>query len=62
MFWGSFAGRRKGPYFFWGKEYGGINAEKYISFILPSVQAFISSQEDEVLFQQDNAPITGEHD
>jgi transposase len=56
MFWGSFAGRRKGPSFFWEKEFGGIDARKYVSHILPLVLAFVSSQEEEVLFQQDNAP------
>lgn len=29
MFWGSIAGVKKGPCFFWEKEYGGITAEKY---------------------------------
>ncbi|KAM7185269.1 hypothetical protein V8F33_012498, partial [Rhypophila sp. PSN 637] len=33
LFWGSFAGRRKGPFFFWEKEYGGINSDKYIFYI-----------------------------
>lgn len=58
MFWGSFAGRRKGPCFFWEKEYGGINAEQYIHFILPLVQGFIQAQEEgsEIIFQHDNAP------
>jgi transposase len=56
MFWGSFAGRRKGPSFFWEKEYGGIDAHKYTFFILPMVYSFVRSQADEIVFQQDNGP------
>ncbi|KAK3983761.1 hypothetical protein QBC44DRAFT_375942, partial [Cladorrhinum sp. PSN332] len=41
MFWGSFAGRRKGPSFFWEKEYGGITAEKYQHHIIPRVHTFL---------------------
>jgi transposase len=54
MFWGSFAGGRKGPSFFWEKEYGGINSEKYIFYILPLVQTF-QQRHRNVIFQQDNA-------
>jgi hypothetical protein len=54
MFWGSFAGGTKGPSFFWEKEYGGINAEKYQRHIIPLVYYF---QQDfgDMVFQQDNA-------
>ena len=55
MFWGSFAGGKKGPCFFWEKEYGGINAEKYVSLILPLVYTFYLTAGCS-LFQQDNAP------
>lgn len=55
MFWGSFAGRRKGPSFFWEKAYGGINSDKYIYFILPLIEDFLRSH-PQVIFQQDNAP------
>jgi transposase len=55
MFWGSFVGRRKGPCFFWEKEYGGITSEKYCRFILPLVQQFIHGYVD-MHFQQDGAP------
>jgi hypothetical protein len=54
MFWGSFAGSRKGPSFFWEKEYGGITAEKYQRFIVPLVHIFCEEFED-MVFQQDNA-------
>jgi transposase len=55
MFWGSFAGRIKGPSFVWEKEYGGINADKYIQYILPLVYNF-QARYGRILFQQDNAP------
>jgi hypothetical protein len=53
MFWGSFVDRRKGPYFVWEKEYGGIGADNYIRFILPLVDQF--NQSYRIVFQQDNA-------
>jgi hypothetical protein len=56
MFWGSFAGRNKGPGFIWEKGYGGINAQKYQRYILPLVWTFWDSNGQEWAFQQDNAP------
>ncbi|KAK4102975.1 hypothetical protein N658DRAFT_330857 [Parathielavia hyrcaniae] len=53
MFWGSFTGRRKGPFFVWEKEYGSICADNYIQYILPLVGRF--NQEQRIVFQQDNA-------
>jgi hypothetical protein len=57
MFWGSFAGGIKGPSFFWEKEYGGIDAEKYQQFIIPRVQTFLEAQDgpNDYVFQQDGA-------
>jgi len=57
MFWASFAGARKGPSFFWEKEYGGIDAAKYQHFILPLVYAFVEANRGSgaIVFQQDNA-------
>jgi len=56
MFWTCFAGGRKGPCFFWEKEYGGINAVKYIRYIIPLVACFRNQIGDGFVFQQDNAP------
>jgi len=59
MCWGCFAGGKKGPFFVWEKEYGGINAEKYIRHILPLVIQFKREVEAELggfSYQQDNAP------
>ena len=56
MFWSSFAGRRKGPSFFWEKEYGGISAAKYIRFVVPFIIQWINSNGRHILVQQDNAP------
>lgn len=57
MFWGSFAGRRKGPTFVWEKKYGGIDSVKYIRHILPLLQEFFSNEDNaNCVFQQDNAP------
>jgi transposase len=55
MFWGSFAGRRKGPSFIWPKEFGGINGQKYTREIVPLVRAF-HERHGPIIFQQDNAP------
>ena len=55
MFWGCFAGRHKGPGFFWEKGYGGIDAAKYQHFVLPLVWQFWGSLGNEFVFQQDNA-------
>jgi hypothetical protein len=56
MFWGQFAGARKGAGFFWEKEWGGISAHKYIFFVLPLVRCFFNSFPDISIYQQDNAP------
>ncbi len=60
MFWGQFAGRHKGLGFFWEKEWGGITAQKYITFILPLIAWFQQQLEiqhgEGFVFQQDNAP------
>jgi DDE superfamily endonuclease len=58
MFWGSFAGGKKGPSFFWEKKYGGINAPKYQMYIVPLVYTFVEEQRAQgtsLVFQQDNA-------
>jgi len=55
MFWGSFAGSTKGPSFFWEKEYGGIDAEKYQRHIIPLVYCFQRDFGSNMVFQQDNA-------
>ena len=55
MFWGQFAGRKKGPAFFWEKEYGGINAVKYQQHIIPLIHRFYQEEGLE-MYQQDNAP------
>jgi ketohexokinase/beta-glucosidase len=55
MFWGSFAGQKKGPCFVWEKGYGGIDAEKYQRFILPLIYLFWETNGQEFAFQQDDA-------
>ncbi len=55
MFWGSFTGRKKGPCFFWEKDMGSINSEKYCQYILPLVEAYLRPYVDP-WFQHDNAP------
>jgi transposase len=56
MIWAEFGGKKKGCCFVWPKEYGGINAEKYIQYVLPLVQQFFIENPELQLFQQDNAP------
>jgi transposase len=55
MFWGSFAGRRRGPSFIWPKEYGGVNRWTYTREIVPLVAQYYH-REGISLFQHDNAP------
>jgi len=50
MLWEQFAGRRKGPGFFWEKKYGGITAEKYIHYILPLVHQFLTENPEITVF------------
>lgn len=56
MFWGSFAGGRKGPWFVWEKEYGGIDANNYIRHVVPLIIDFHQLTGRNLIFQQDNAP------
>ena len=56
MFWGCFAGMKKGPSIFWEKDWGGITAHKYIFFILPLARAFFHDNADILHFMHDNAP------
>ncbi len=63
MFWGCFAGARKGPFIVWNKELkvvttatkGHINSAKYQQFVLPKLLEF-HQQIPGSLVQQDNAP------
>lgn len=56
MFWGQFAGHRKGATHFWEKGLGGIDSDKYIDKILPLVEGFYNTlPSQERIFQQDNA-------
>jgi len=41
MFWGSFAGTRKGPGVFWEKDWGKINEESYREHIVPIIDGWI---------------------
>ena len=41
MFWGCFAGRKKGPGIFWEKEWGTITAELYQAYIVPIVDGWM---------------------
>lgn len=57
MFWGCFAGGKKGPGIFWEKEWGKVTASAYQEHIIPVVDAWM--QENASLgwtFMQDNAP------
>jgi hypothetical protein len=41
MFWGSFAGDRKGPFKFWEKEWGSMNSERFCLQVLPVILVFL---------------------
>lgn len=56
MFWGMICGKVKGPCFIWPKEFGGINAQKYIANIIPKVVRFRDDRFPNLIFQQDNGP------
>lgn len=56
MFWGQFAGQKKGSGYIWEKEFGGITAHKYIFMVLPLVYRFFLDYPTLQIFQQDNAP------
>ena len=55
MFWGSFYGNKKGPSCLWEKEWGSINTESYITYILPLIEECIR-QDSQLQFMQDGAP------
>lgn len=60
MFWGSFYGNRKGPYFFWNRDlHGTIDQHTYIRYICPLVIQCVNdarAQGIDLTFMQDNAP------
>lgn len=59
MFWGCFAGNRKGPGIFWEKDWGKINADSYQEHIVPVVDGWVQMEEQHgirLTFMQDNAP------
>lgn len=55
MFWGCFAGDRKGPGLIWEKKWGKINSESYRLHVLPLLRGFWADTHAFVI-QQDNAP------
>jgi hypothetical protein len=56
MFWGCFAGGRKGTHVVWEKEYRGIGSSHYIQFIVPLI-AELYHELQATAFQQDNATL-----
>jgi transposase len=61
MFWGSFAGKKKGPAVFWEKEWGHINSLSYRERVVPLIRQWIEQRRREnwaadVILMQDNAP------
>jgi hypothetical protein len=54
MFWGSIIEGKKGPYRFWGKEWGTINSSRYNEYILNYIEE-LSEDHPEYWFQQDGA-------
>ena len=56
MFWGCFSGKEKGPYVFWEKDWGTVNAESYAARVVPLVDGWIRTKAATPLtFMQDNA-------
>lgn len=54
MFWGSFAGRQKGPYLFWEKAWKSINTARYCERVVPLVDEWMRVHPG-YIFMQDNA-------
>jgi transposase len=58
MFWSCFNGDIKGPYVFWEKEWGSINAARYRERIVPLVEGWLRLNRNagnELVFMQDSA-------
>ena len=56
MFWGSFHGTIKGPFLFWEKDWGTINAESYIAHTIPMIDGYFRMNPNLGLqVMQDNA-------
>jgi hypothetical protein len=55
MFWGYFAGTIKGPYLFWEKDWGLINAASYRQHTVPIIGGWITINPD-LYLMQDNTP------
>jgi hypothetical protein len=55
MFWGSIIGSQKGPFCFWEKDWGSINAASYQAHIIPRISPFILDHPGTILMQ-DGAP------
>jgi transposase len=58
MFWGCFAGIKRGPGIFWEKDWGPIDATSYGQHIVPVIDGWIHLQRSEnqdLIFMQDNA-------
>ena len=59
MFWGCFAGGRKGPGLFWEKSWGSINNETYTERVVPLIDEWIRlnrMEGEELVLMQDGAP------
>jgi transposase len=61
MFWGSFAGKTKGPAVFWEKDWGNITSESYREHVVPLIDGWIRLRRqhnwaEELILMQDNAP------
>jgi hypothetical protein len=60
MFWGAFAGTRKGPGIFWEKDWGKINEETYRQHIVPVIEGWIrlcrTQFGESLVLMQDGAP------
>lgn len=55
MFWGCFAGSRKGPCLLWEKDWGKLNSESYCERIVPLIEQEVSER-SWLILMQDNAP------
>lgn len=55
MFWGCFAGSRKGRFLLWEKGRGMLNSDAYCEGIVPLIECELSERPSTFLMQ-DNAP------
>ena len=56
MMWGSISGHGKGPMLVWKKEWGTINADRYIEHVIPLILNYLEEHPDLVVMEDNASP------